>query len=244
VVLIHGFGANIEANWTKPGVLPALARSFQVIAIDNRGHGQSAKPHTSDAYRGQMAEDVIRLLDHLKIKRAHVVGYSMGGFIAITLLATHPERLRTAVIGGAGWNPAAVDSLKITIDRLADSLEQGKGLGPLVTMLAPTGNSPGAEPIEAANRWLIQRNDPAALAAVMRVMFADQPSEVQLSANKTPAIAIAGEKDLMHSWAEMLARTAPNMQLATIPGTNHISTISDPKFLSEVQAFLAAHSER
>jgi len=152
VLLIHGFAANIEVNWGKPGILEALARSYQVIAIDNRGHGQSDKPHEAEAYRGQMAEDVIRLMDHLKIRQAQVVGYSMGGFIALKLLDTHPERLRSAVVGGAGWNPAAVATFQPMVDKLAESLEQGQGLGPLAAMLAPAeaASVGGAEGVEAA----------------------------------------------------------------------------------------------
>jgi pimeloyl-ACP methyl ester carboxylesterase len=245
VVLIHGFGADIIENWAKPGIVRALAGSYRVIALDNRGHGLSDKPHTVDAYRGQMAEDVIRLLDHLKIGQAHIVGYSMGGFITMALLGTHPERLRSAVIGAAGWNPAGLETWKRMIESLADSLEQGKGLGPLVTMLGPSGGaSPGAEPIEAANRALMEKNDPLALAAVIRAMFADQPSEATLRANKVPVLALVGEVDLMRSWAEMLARTAPHVELVTISGANHVSAVSNPQFLSNVEAFLGRHSGR
>jgi pimeloyl-ACP methyl ester carboxylesterase len=243
VVLVHGFGANIAVNWGKPGIIQALARSYQVIALDDRGHGQSEKPHDSDAYRGQMAEDVIRLMDHLKVRQAHVVGYSLGGFITMTLLATHPERLRSATVAGAGWSATGLETYKPMIDRLAESLEQGKGLGPLVTMLAPGGDTPAAgEPIEAANRALLSRNDPVALAAALRSMFADQPSEAKLRDNKVPILALVGEQDLMHTWADALARTAPNVELRVISGANHLSAPMTPEFLTRLQAFLAQHS--
>ncbi|HLK64547.1 MAG TPA: alpha/beta hydrolase [Bryobacteraceae bacterium] len=245
VVLVHGFGANIAVNWGKPGIIQALARSYQVIALDDRGHGQSEKPHDPEAYRGQMAEDVIRLMDHLKIKQAHVVGYSLGGFITMTLLATHPERLRSAIVAGAGWSATGLGTYQPMIDRLAVALEQGQGLGPLVTMLAPGGDTPaGGEPIEAANRALLARNDPVALAAVLRSMFADQPSEATLRANKVPVLALVGEQDLMHSWAEALARTAPNVELRVIPGANHLSAPTNPEFLSRLQTFLAQQSTK
>src|SRR5580658_5080285 len=80
VVLIHGYAVNIPLNWGA--VLPGLAGNYQVIAIDNRGHGKSDKPHDAASYNPKlMAGDTIHLMDHLKIRQAHIVGYSMGGFL-------------------------------------------------------------------------------------------------------------------------------------------------------------------
>lgn len=103
VILIHGLHSSADVNWRKPGVMAALARDHQVIALDMPGHGGSDKPERDAAYGAQMAEDVVLLMDHLKIKKAHVVGYSMGGMVTVKLLATHPDRVRSAVIGGMGW---------------------------------------------------------------------------------------------------------------------------------------------
>jgi pimeloyl-ACP methyl ester carboxylesterase len=75
-----------------------------VITLDNRGHGQSDKPTESSEYGEKMAQDVVRLLDHLKIKQAHFVGYSMGGMITLKLAAVAPKRMLSGVIGGMGWN--------------------------------------------------------------------------------------------------------------------------------------------
>lgn len=104
VVLIHGYQATGDLNWRLTGVVPLLAKKYQVITLDNRGHGRSGKPRDPKKYGSEMAEDVIRLLDQLQIDRAHLVGYSMGGMIALKVLATHPERVRSAVIGGMGWS--------------------------------------------------------------------------------------------------------------------------------------------
>ena len=103
VVLIHGHYANAQMNWRGPGIIKALARNYQVIALDVRGHGGSGKPKDEEAYGVQMAEDVILLLDHLKIQKAHLVGYSMGGMITMKLLTRHPDRVRSAILGGMGW---------------------------------------------------------------------------------------------------------------------------------------------
>src|SRR5262249_47009052 len=81
VLLIHGFTSSVALNWQLPGIINLLSKNYQVIALDMPGHGLSDKPTDRDAYGLQLVEDVIRLLDHLKVKKAHIVGYSMGGMI-------------------------------------------------------------------------------------------------------------------------------------------------------------------
>jgi pimeloyl-ACP methyl ester carboxylesterase len=82
VVLVHGFSSSLDANWRSLGIIEKLSKDFRVIALDCRGHGESDKPHDAASYGINMIEDVTRLLDHLAVRRAHIVGYSMGGAIA------------------------------------------------------------------------------------------------------------------------------------------------------------------
>jgi pimeloyl-ACP methyl ester carboxylesterase len=103
VVLLHGLQSTADINWRLTGVIRDLASDHRVIALDLPGHGRSDKPENPEAYGRQMAEDVVLLLDHLKIKKAHVVGYSLGGMIAFKLLAMHPDRVLSGTIGGMGW---------------------------------------------------------------------------------------------------------------------------------------------
>ncbi|MDR3633276.1 MAG: alpha/beta hydrolase [Isosphaeraceae bacterium] len=103
VVLIHGLHSSADVNWRLTGVFGDLARNHQVIALDLPGHGRSDKPEGDDAYGLQLVDDVVLLLDHLRIRKAHVVGYSVGGMVAAKLLATHPERVSSGLIGGMGW---------------------------------------------------------------------------------------------------------------------------------------------
>lgn len=113
VILIHGLYASAQMNWGAPGLLAELAKKYQVIALDNRGHGRSDKPEAEGQYGIKMVEDVVRLMDHLHIKKAHVVGYSMGGMITMKLLTLHPERVQSAVIGGMGWLRADVPTQRM-----------------------------------------------------------------------------------------------------------------------------------
>jgi len=107
VILIHGLYSSARVNWDSPGVSAHLAQHFQVITLDCRGHGESDKPTGANAYGINMVEDVVRLMDHLKIQQARVAGYSMGGSIALKLAVNHPERLNRLVLCGMGWRKAS-----------------------------------------------------------------------------------------------------------------------------------------
>ena len=91
VVLMHGQGSSLQ-EWIDSGVLQNLLTDYRVIALDCRGHGKSGKPHDPTQYGQEMGLDVMRLLDFLDIRRAHVVGYSMGAQITAQLLTLHPNR--------------------------------------------------------------------------------------------------------------------------------------------------------
>lgn len=103
VILIHGLTSSAELNWKLPGILDELSKDHRVIAVDLPGHGKSDKPEKDSAYGLQVVEDIVLLMDHLKIPRAHVIGYSIGGMVTMKLLATHPDRVSSAVVGGMGW---------------------------------------------------------------------------------------------------------------------------------------------
>jgi pimeloyl-ACP methyl ester carboxylesterase len=117
VVLIHGLHSSADSNWKKIGVMEDLAKDHRVIALDLPGHGMSDKPEKEDAYGLQMMEDVIAVMDHLKVKKAHIVGYSLGGMIVVKLLATHPERALSGTVGGMGWFKEGSPEQKFFEDR-------------------------------------------------------------------------------------------------------------------------------
>ncbi|MHA1573804.1 MAG: alpha/beta fold hydrolase, partial [Alphaproteobacteria bacterium] len=106
VLLIHGFASNVATNWIDTGWVQTLtAAGRRVIAFDNRGHGRSAKLYSTDDYGAPlMAEDARRLLDHLNIEAADIMGYSMGARISAFLAIAHPQRARSLVFAGLGFN--------------------------------------------------------------------------------------------------------------------------------------------
>jgi pimeloyl-ACP methyl ester carboxylesterase len=103
VVLIHGLYADAQRNWGLPGIIGDLSQHYRVIALDCRGHGQSDKPTAEGDYGVKMVEDVVRLMDHLHLPSANLIGYSMGGMIALKLAVNHPERVHSVILGGMGW---------------------------------------------------------------------------------------------------------------------------------------------
>lgn len=110
LILIHGLAANADLNWRRPGINALLRKDFQVIAFDCRGHGLSDKPTEPAQYGIEMVNDVIRLMDHLGIAKAHIAGYSMGGFIALEVAMRHPDRVRSVALCASGWKDPNGDS--------------------------------------------------------------------------------------------------------------------------------------
>ncbi|HLJ54524.1 MAG TPA: alpha/beta fold hydrolase, partial [Chthonomonadaceae bacterium] len=131
VVLIHGYTSNIEAQWGK--LLEPLSENYKVIALDCRGHGKSDKPTDAKMYGREMGEDVVRLMDHLHVAKAHLVGYSMGAYIAYGLMLIHPDRILTVTLGAGGGIPEA--SFTDLTKAIADSIEKNRSFEPLIRAL-------------------------------------------------------------------------------------------------------------
>ena len=104
ILLVHGFASTKNVNWVYPTWVSELRKNGRrVIALDNRGHGESAKLYDPAEYSIPiMASDVVALMDHLSIPRADIMGYSLGARMTAWLGLTKPERLRSAILGGIG----------------------------------------------------------------------------------------------------------------------------------------------
>ena len=238
IVLIHGFTASIQAQWGLPGIVSKLKNDHQVIALDNRGHGKSDKPHDPKQYGPEMVNDVLRLMDHLKLDKAHIVGYSMGGFMTNYLLMTHPDRVLTATLGGAGWSKADDERTEFMIE-LAESLEAGKGISPLIERLTPANRpKPTEEQLDQINQMVMAMNDPLALAACIRGMRMLTVTEAQLRANKVPALALIGADDPLKVGVDEMAEVMSNLRIAVLAG-DHMTAFRQPKFVSDMKEFMA-----
>jgi pimeloyl-ACP methyl ester carboxylesterase len=243
VLLIHGFATPAKLQWGTPGIIKGLAKDHRVISFDVRGHGKSGKPTDVDKYGPEMVEDAVRLLDHLEIKKAHVVGYSMGALITGKLLATHPDRLLTATLGGAGVVPAEI-KLPPFVEELAESLEKGKGMGPLWRALAPPGKPKPSEDVIRQADLLLVGDNAKALAAVVRSWKSLAVAKAQLKANKVPTLALIGSDDPLKESVELIKDDLANLKIVTIPDTDHITAFASPKFVEALRKFLAEHAQK
>ena len=225
VVLVHGLTSSAERNWQRPGTIKALvAAGRRVIAIDCRGHGESDKPHDPAAYAGtRMGDDVVALMDHLGIESADLVGYSMGGMIAASLLARRPERFRRVIIAGVGdW------LLRAGADQAARRADEPRRGGPVRA---------------AIGRWLMRGiarqmgNDPDAIAAIAKASRA--PLDVaQLAHVTSPVLLLVGRSDRGAGTPNDLAAAIPGARIEKVPGS-HITAVIDPAFRRAIVEFLA-----
>jgi pimeloyl-ACP methyl ester carboxylesterase len=203
VVLIHGFTDSAERMWIASGIAEALAEDHRVVALDNRNHGRSDRPEPNGVGR---AEDVIELMDHLGIGRAHIHGYSMGGGMTARLLAMVPERFITASFGGAGIPEEDAE--------MAARAQRLDGPAP-----APAGSD------AAAFRLLRQRSAARRRAAGAGGEPPRTRLEVDLQRIDVPVLAITGEYDRPHSRTHRMWRELKDFQNVVLPGMNHMSAI-------------------
>lgn len=240
IILIHGYTVDANANFRSVGLMNGLSSEFRVISLDNRGHGKSGKPHSPKDYGVQMVRDVINLMDHLGLEKANIVGYSMGGMITNKLVSMYPDRIIKAVSGGAGWSEEP--DMKF-FNNLAESLEKGNGLAPLIELITPIGvEPPSKEVIDTLNKQLLANNDPLALAAVARGFkeLANIPKEKMMS-NTVPILYIVGNRDSLKDGVENTRGVVKNSRIKVIPGEDHGSTPGNPEFLESIKTFFRAN---
>lgn len=239
VLLIHGFALDLGIAWVGPGIVSALTDAgYRVVAYDARGHGASDKPHDPAAYGTSDLEDPIRLLDHLGIARAHVIGYSRGAHIAHLLRAAHPERLRSVVLGGfgAGAGPQAGPDSAMRAT-LADALAE-EDYRPLVRAVA-TDASP--QEVEAWQRRLAARNDGRALAAAFLAPSFPGFDAEELRTNRVPTLAVIGERDAFRDGVERMREGMSDLEVLVLAGADHASALTDPGFVTALLGFLTKH---
>lgn len=241
VILVHGFAVNATLQWSLPGITRTLNDRYRVIQFDNRGHGRSERPKEADQYGMEMVHDIARLMEHLQIEKAHIVGYSMGAFLTHKFAATYPGKVKSIVLGGAGWlrDGQATDIM----DEISESLRTRKSLEPLFRALHP----PDARPItpqalQAASKMALLINDPVALSHVAKGMKQLKLNEDEMKSVKVPTLCIVGERDPLCETARLLDGQRPKLKMHYIKGAHHMNAFELPVFKESLLTFLKEQS--
>jgi pimeloyl-ACP methyl ester carboxylesterase len=226
ILLVHGFGSTKDVNWVYPGWVSELKKNGRrVIALDNRGHGQSSKLYDPDAYDiPVMAGDVTALMDHLSIERADIMGYSLGSRITAWLARNRPHRLRSTILGGIGIG-----------------LIEGGVLGENVAaaLQAPSLDDV-TDPVGRMFRAFADqtRSDRRALAACLRgsrrLMSAEDAAGITV-----PVLIAVGTTDIIAGSAEALGRIIPSSRVLDIPNRDHMRAVGDKVYKAGVLDFLS-----
>jgi pimeloyl-ACP methyl ester carboxylesterase len=226
ILLIHGFASNHAVNWLNTLWVKELARDGRrVIALDNRGHGESDKPHEPAAYSTSlMAADALALLDHLGIERADVMGYSMGARISAFLTLGAPGRIRSVVLGGLGIHLMRGVGLPMGI---AEALEAPT----LADVTDPMGRTFRAFAEQT-------RSDRVALAACIRGSRQTLKPEAIRRIHQ-PMLVCVGSNDPIAGDPMELAALAPNAEGFLIQGRDHNLAVGDRTYKRRVIDFLA-----
>ena len=225
VVLLHGFASNRAEGWRRMGWYGAFERKrIRVVALDWRGHGESAKPHEAEAYtRENLIGDVFALLDHLGVNRADLFGYSMGARLAIHAALAQPDRIADLMLGGVGG-------------RL---FEPPQAPGAMAAAMEADDPQSVSEPILRSFRHFAdeQGEDRLALAACARGGNYAITRDM-LTGIRARCLVVAGARDTLAGDPKVLADAIPGARAAVLPGCDHFSAIPHALFKAAVFDFI------
>ena len=231
VVLLHG-RANALDVWTW--LADSLASEFRVIALDQRGHGQSSKSGDVTRYGPAMADDILGVLDHLRIRRAALVGHSQGALLAAYLGMHKPDRVESVgLLAGPFFPDSATYARENEV--LVRDLQTGHGFE---GFLRARGVSDSAA--RARSAATMARNDAVSLAAVMRAQGSLMPDRRLASSIRIPALIVVGDQDELREHNRVVAGWWPRAWFVEIPGATHAAILRRAETLAALRAHLRA----
>jgi pimeloyl-ACP methyl ester carboxylesterase len=229
VVLVHGYTATLES---LAGFGNVFAEGHRVVALDVRGFGRSAKFAEPSKFGQQMVDDVVRLMDHLKITRAHIVGHSMGALIAANVASRYPTRVSSASLVAGPFYADKPTFAKEAAPWVED-LESGKGLANFMQWLFPKMDPKLAGGMSAQ---AVKANDLPSLIAVMRSL--PDLAVPGLRTPGVPALAAVGTADPLHPLSVRLAKSSPAVSLLELDGADHISVLARPELVRAMRELI------
>ncbi|HEU4828039.1 MAG TPA: alpha/beta fold hydrolase [Gemmatimonadales bacterium] len=237
VVLLHGFTASLEA--VAP-LADSLALDHRVIALDQRGHGQSTVPSDTNAFGPEMAEDVVRLLDHLGVSRADLVGHSMGAVVSANVAARHPDRVASVSLIAPPFFADSVTAATELAPVVAE-LEGGGGFLAFFDRFAP--EMPDSIR-SVASAEMVSANDRAMLVGVMRTFPELSIGREGVSGVPVPATIVVGSIDTLRVEVRALAASWPGARYLEVEGADHVDVFWHPATLAAVRDQIDSPAER
>ncbi len=249
ILFVHEFAGD-HRSWARQ--VRHFAKSHRCITYAARGYPPSDVPRDVSSYaQARAVEDAVSVLDAARAEKAHVVGLSMGGFATLHLVLTHPDRVRSAAIGGVGYGaqPEKRDQFRKESNAIADAFQsQGSTVVAESYAVGPARVQLQNKNLEAWGEFkdALARHDATGAANTMLGVQATRPSlyamQEQLRAVRTPVLILAGDEDegsLEPSL--MLKRTIPTSALLILPRTGHTLNLEEPElFNATVERFIAA----
>ena len=231
LIMLHGYS---DSSWSFSRVLPLLPATLRAVAIDQRGHGLSAR--APDYSMDAMARDVIDLMDALAIPTATLAGHSMGSFVARRAAVLAPDRVTRLVLLGAGIRAATpgMAELKKTVDRLTDPVDPTF----VREFQYSTVALPVPEPFMQTVLAESHRLDASAWKRVLAGLVAYESAEHAIG---VPTLVLGGDRDAVFSVPEQRAVAAAirGARAVIVPGVGHTIHWEDPpRFVAELLAFL------
>ena len=230
VLMVHGFATSRAENWRRLGWYGAFERKgYRVVAHDQRGHGESDKPHDPAAYgRDELVGDIVRLLDHLELERVDLMGYSMGARLSLQTALDHPDRVGNLIVGGIGGR-----MLKPPEDQPAPTMTMAEA------MQADDPETITEKTLKGFRLFADQQGeDRLALAAFSQGRGGLALSEDDLAGLRPPTLVVAGSRDEMAGDPQALADAIPGAKSVTLPACDHFSAIPHALFKAAVFDFL------
>ena len=242
VVFMHGIGGN-RSNWREQ--LTALAPDFHALAWDARGYGDS-EDYPEDLAFPMFAADLLRLLDHLGVAQAHLVGLSMGGRIALDFYEVHPARVASLVLCDTfpGYDASiTAEQREQFIRSRQQPLLDGKAPRDIAPVVAPTLLSKNATP--ASLQRLVDSMTALHKDSYLKAIAAMTRYEpvAKLAEIKVPTLVICGDEDQLTPPAvsQEMANAIPGARLAILEAAGHLSNIEQPApFNTVLREFLTA----
>ncbi len=230
LVLVHSFAGSI-ANWQY--VIPTLAKSYRVIAFDQRGHGDSSKPDAEDAYRvSAFSTDILELLQYLDIADPVImVGHSMGGKVTQHFCATYPERVQTAVFVATWAAPRPVMNAEGPFEDEQARVFREQGMKGYLDAYAHLWFAPGTNRDFVREHVVASYKVPTYAASHMLKGTITVDLRDQLAKITVPSLVIVGGSDqrIPVEDSEYINRHLPNAWLRIVPGTGHMPQFEDPE---------------